>query len=186
ISHQLRSFAKKSTAEELHTLQILPVLHSSKELMKPQLKSERVKVNELPEAFDACVLANAIQLEQVVINLLTNAIQAMEQQDDKQLAILLEIRESDHQQAKTLLIHVDDNGPGFTSPSSGNFFEPFHTTKKNGLGLGLSISQQIISGINGKLITGSSPQGGARFSIELPLVEQEHQAKLSDNQKTKK
>lgn len=47
ISHQLRSFAKKSTAEELHELQILPVLHSSKELMKPQLKSERVKVNEL-------------------------------------------------------------------------------------------------------------------------------------------
>jgi len=177
ISQQLRSFAKKSTAEELHILQILPVLHSSRELMKPQLKSERVKVNELPEIFDACVLANAIQLEQVIINLLTNAIQAMEQQDDKLLAILLEIRESDHQQAKTLLIHVDDNGPGFTSPSNGHFFEPFHTTKKNGLGLGLSISQQIISGINGKLVTGSSPQGGARFSIELPLVEQEQQAK---------
>ncbi|MEZ8493644.1 ATP-binding protein [Vibrio splendidus] len=177
ISHQLRSFAKKSTAEELHTLQILPVLHSSRELMKPQLKSERVKVNELPETFDACVLANAIQLEQVIINLLTNAIQAMEQQDDKQLAILLEIRESDHQQASTLLIHVDDNGPGFTSSSSGDFFEPFHTTKKNGLGLGLSISQQIISGINGKLVTGHSPLGGARFSIELPLVEQEQKEK---------
>ncbi|MEZ9565545.1 ATP-binding protein [Vibrio artabrorum] len=173
ISHQLRSFAKKSTAEELHTLQILPILLSSKELMKPQLKSERVKINALPETFNACVLANAIQLEQVVINLLTNAIQAMEQQDDKQLAILLEIRESDQQQANTLLIHIDDNGPGFTSPSSGHFFEPFHTTKKNGLGLGLSISQQIISGINGKLVTGISPQGGARFSIELPLVEQE-------------
>ena len=140
------------------------------ELMKPQLKSERVKVNELPETFDACVLANAIQLEQVIINLLTNAIQAMEQQDDKQLAILLEIRESEHQQAQTLLIHVDDNGPGFTSPSNGHFFEPFHTTKKNGLGLGLSISQQIISGINGKLVTGSSPQGGARFSIDRKSV----------------
>lgn len=171
ISHQLRSFAKKSTAEELHILQILPVLHSSRELMKPQLKSERVKTNELPETFDACILANAIQLEQVIINLLTNAIQAMENQDDKQLAILLEVKETD--EANTLLIHVDDNGPGFTSSSSGNFFEPFHTTKKNGLGLGLSISQQIISGINGKLTTGTSPQGGARFSIELPLVEQQ-------------
>ncbi|NVN84053.1 MULTISPECIES: ATP-binding protein [unclassified Vibrio] len=171
ISHQLRSFAKKSTAEELHILQILPVLHSSRELMKPQLKSERVKTNELPETFDACILANAIQLEQVIINLLTNAIQAMESQDDKQLAIILEVRETD--EANTLLIHVDDNGPGFTSSSSGNFFEPFHTTKKNGLGLGLSISQQIISGINGKLTTGTSPQGGARFSIELPLVEQQ-------------
>ncbi|WP_241823913.1 ATP-binding protein, partial [Vibrio crassostreae] len=66
---------------------------------------------------------------------------------------------------------------GFTSPSSGNFFEPFHTTKKNGLGLGLSISQQIINGINGKLVTGSSPQGGARISIELPLVGHEQQTK---------
>ncbi|MEZ8720519.1 ATP-binding protein [Vibrio pomeroyi] len=171
ISHQLRSFAKKSTAEELHILQILPVLHSSRELMKPQLKSERVKTNELPETFDACILANAIQLEQVIINLLTNAIQAMESQDDKQLAILLEVRETD--EANTLIIHVDDNGPGFTSSSSGNFFEPFHTTKKNGLGLGLSISQQIISGINGKLTTGTSPQGGARFSIELPVIKQQ-------------
>ncbi|WP_215403437.1 sensor histidine kinase [Vibrio gigantis] len=171
ISHQLRSFAKKSTAEELHILQILPVLHSSRELMKPQLKSERVKTNELPETFDACILANAIQLEQVIINLLTNAVQAMEGQDDKHLAILLEVRETD--EANTLLIHVDDNGPGFTSSSSGNFFEPFHTTKKNGLGLGLSISQQIISGINGKLTTGTSPQGGARFSIELPVINQQ-------------
>ncbi|EDK29553.1 signal transduction histidine kinase regulating C4-dicarboxylate transport system [Vibrionales bacterium SWAT-3] len=170
ISHQLRSFAKKSTAEELHTLQILPILHSSKELMKPQFKSERINLNELPETFDACVLANAIQLEQVIINLLTNAVQAMEDQEDKQLAILLEIKETDEAQDKTLLIHIDDNGPGFTSSSSGNFFEPFHTTKKNGLGLGLSISQQIISGINGKLTTGTSPQGGARFGIELPLV----------------
>ncbi|CAH6782915.1 Histidine kinase [Vibrio chagasii] len=173
ISHQLRSFAKKSTAEELHTLQILPILHSSKELMKPQFKSERVKLNELPETFDVCVLANAIQLEQVIINLLTNAVQAMEEQDDKQLAILLEIKETDEAQDNTLLIHIDDNGPGFTSSSSGNFFEPFHTTKKNGLGLGLSISQQIISGINGKLTTGTSPQGGARFSIELPVIEQQ-------------
>ena len=170
ISHQLRSFAKKSTAEELHTLQILPVLHSSKELMKPQLKSERVKINELPDAFDVRVVANAIQLEQVVINLLTNAIQAMDQQDDKQLSILLEIRPPSTDTTSTLLIHIDDNGPGFSSPSNGDFFEPFHTTKKNGLGLGLSISQQIISGINGKLITGTSPQGGARFSIELPIV----------------
>ncbi|MCF7503668.1 ATP-binding protein [Vibrio sp. L3-7] len=173
ISHQLRSFAKKSTAEELHTLQILPVLHSSKELMKPQLKSERVKVNELPEKFDACVFANAIQLEQVIINLLTNAIQAMEHQDEKQLAILLERKRSDNEQASILLIHVDDSGPGFKSSSTGDFFEPFHTTKKNGLGLGLSISQQIIGGINGKLITGTSPQGGARFSIELSIVPDE-------------
>lgn len=170
ISHQLRSFAKKSTAEELHTLQILPVLHSSKELMKPQLKSERVKINELPDAFNVRVVANAIQLEQVVINLLTNAIQAMDQQDDKQLSILLEIRPPSTDTTSTLLIHIDDNGPGFSSPSNGDFFEPFHTTKKNGLGLGLSISQQIISGINGKLLTGVSPQGGARFSIELPIV----------------
>ncbi|WP_435350966.1 ATP-binding protein, partial [Klebsiella pneumoniae] len=63
------------------------------------------------------------------------------------------------------------------SPTTGHFFEPFHTTKKNGLGLGLSISQQIISGINGKLVTGVSPQGGARFSIELPIVPDEQRSK---------
>lgn len=169
ISQQLRSFAKKSNAENLSQLQLLPLMHSSIELMKPQLKAERVLTSALPEQLDALINANAIQLEQVIINLITNAIQAMEGQESKQLNIEFENNLTTALQP-FIQIHIDDNGPGFEPHAPHQFFEPFHTTKKNGLGLGLSISQQIIRGINGELTHAKSPLGGARFTICLPLI----------------
>lgn len=169
ISHQLRSFAKKSNAEDLSQLQLLPLLHSSIELMKPQLKAERVAMSPLPDKLDALIQANAIQLEQVIINLITNGIQAMEGQESKQLNLEFEHHTNTNSE-RFIQLHIDDNGPGFAHDTPQQFFEPFHTTKKNGLGLGLSISQQIIRGINGELTHAKSPLGGARFTICLPLI----------------
>ena len=169
ISHQLRSFAKKSNAEDLSQLQLLPLLHSSIELMKPQLKAERVAISPLPDKLDAVIQANAIQLEQVIINLITNGMQAMEGQENKQLNLEFEYHINANSE-QCVQIHIDDNGPGFAHDTPQQFFEPFHTTKKNGLGLGLSISQQIIRGINGELTHAQSPLGGARFTICLPLI----------------
>ena len=169
ISHQLRSFAKKSNAEDLSQLQLLPLLHSSIELMKPQLKAERVAISPLPDKLDAVIQANAIQLEQVIINLITNGMQAMEGQEIKQLNLEFEYHINANSE-QCIQIHIDDNGPGFAHDTPQQFFEPFHTTKKNGLGLGLSISQQIIRGINGELTHAKSPLGGARFTICLPLI----------------
>ena len=169
ISHQLRSFAKKSNAEDLSQLQLLPLLHSSIELMKPQLKAERVAISPLPDKLDALIQANAIQLEQVIINLITNGMQAMEGQETKQLNLEFEYHTNANSE-QCVQIHIDDNGPGFAHDTPQQFFEPFHTTKKNGLGLGLSISQQIIRGINGELTHAQSPLGGARFTICLPLI----------------
>jgi len=169
ISHQLRSFAKKSNAEDLSQLQLLPLIHSSIELMKPQLKAERVTISPLPDKLDALIQANAIQLEQVIINLITNGMQAMEGQEDKQLSLEFEYHTNANSE-RCIQLHIDDNGPGFVHDTPQQFFEPFHTTKKNGLGLGLSISQQIIRGINGELTNAKSPLGGARFTICLPLI----------------
>ena len=169
ISHQLRSFAKKSNAEDLSQLQLLPLIHSSIELMKPQLKAERVTISPLPDKLDALIQANAIQLEQVIINLITNGIQAMEGQENKQLSLEFEYHTNANSE-RYIQLHIDDNGPGFAHDTPQQFFEPFHTTKKNGLGLGLSISQQIIRGINGELTHAKSPLGGARFTICLPLI----------------
>ena len=89
----------------------------------------------------------------------------MEEQEVKQVDIHLE---EYHGQ---VLLFVDDNGPGVPEDKKDHLFDPFYTTKKNGLGLGLSISHQIITGLNGKLTVADAPIGGARFVIVLPLVE---------------
>lgn len=167
ISQQLRSFAKKTSVNELIKTRLLPVIASAKELMKPAFKSARVNLSADLVTQDAVVFINTIQLEQVLVNLLTNAIEATKEQEDKQVWLSVE----HDQQSNTVTIHIDDNGPGIGQHTLSDLCEPFLTTKKNGLGLGLSISQQILSGMNGNLSAKNRTEGGARFSLCLPIVQ---------------
>jgi two-component system C4-dicarboxylate transport sensor histidine kinase DctB len=89
--------------------------------------------------------------------------QAMHDSEQKRLELTIE------QGQTKVTIHIDDSGPGLDGNSIAELFEPFYTTKENGLGLGLSISQQIIQNLNGKIRVARSPLGGARFSVELPI-----------------
>lgn len=164
ISEQLRSFARKSTVDERVTVPLLSVVVSARELMAPQIKSHRILFSLQEPETPLWVCVNPIQLEQVMINLLTNAIQALLAQEERQLDVSFSV------DAHQVSIHVDDNGPGVGPMQEKSLFEPFYTTKKNGLGLGLSISQQIIRSMDGELAVGISPLGGARFTITLPMV----------------
>ncbi|MDF6012441.1 sensor histidine kinase [Vibrio harveyi] len=166
ISQQLRSFAKKTSGNELAQTHLLPVIASAKELMKPAFKSARVTLNTKLIEQDVEVQINTIQLEQVLVNLLTNAIEATKGQENKQVHLSIE----KDIQAKLVWIYVDDNGTGLGEFTFSQLCEPFLTTKQNGLGLGLSISQQILAGMNGILSAQNREQGGARFSICLPLI----------------
>ncbi|WHP61882.1 sensor histidine kinase [Vibrio harveyi] len=166
ISQQLRSFAKKTCGNELAQTHLLPVIASAKELMKPAFKSARVTLSTKLIEQDVEVQINTIQLEQVLVNLLTNAIEATKGQENKQVHLSIE----KDIQAELVWIYVDDNGTGLGEFTFSQLCEPFLTTKQNGLGLGLSISQQILAGMNGKLSAQNREQGGARFSICLPLI----------------
>ncbi|MFZ3510448.1 sensor histidine kinase [Vibrio harveyi] len=166
ISQQLRSFAKKTSGNELAQTHLLPVIASAKELMKLAFKSARVTLNTKLIEQDVEVQINTIQLEQVLVNLLTNAIEATKGQENKQVHLSIE----KDIKAELVWIYVDDNGTGLGEFTFSQLCEPFLTTKQNGLGLGLSISQQILAGMNGKLSAQNREQGGARFSICLPLI----------------
>lgn len=173
ISNQLKSFTRKSDTSDKSVLDIEPILLSAKELVAPQIKSYRV---ELATHFNHTIGSaevNAIQLEQVLINLITNAAQAVEEQDER----IVELRTE--QTEASIMIYIDDNGPGIKKDQAKHLFEPFFTTKKNGLGLGLSISQQIIKAMDGQLTVETSPYGGARFAIQLPF----HVSTVRDNAK---
>ncbi|ENM5917525.1 sensor histidine kinase [Vibrio mimicus] len=162
ISEQLKSFARKSTSNEQQDVQLYPLILSAKELMTAQFKTQMTKLELCEVDTPVWVRVNPIQLEQVLINLLTNALQALDRQAERLVQIRLQISELQVQ------IFVDDNGPGIGLETLPKLFEPFHTTKKNGLGLGLSISQQILHSMQGELNVATAPIGGARFIITLP------------------
>lgn len=166
ISSQLRSFAKKSDSDEITRADAAPIILAAKELLAPQFKANQVELNLDIQSSLPAIEINPIQLEQVLINLLTNAIQAIEGQQSKQINLSVQ-----HDNGKVEVM-VDDNGPGIPFDSQTQLFEPFYTTKKNGLGLGLSISHQITQAMGGELSVAASPLGGARFILTIPTTTQ--------------
>ena len=110
------------------------------------------------------VMGDTIRLEQVIINVLTNALQAMEDCDNKCLRITA-FPEGDN-----VVIDFHDSGPGIREHNLGRIFEPFFTTKEGerGLGLGLSISYRIIESMQGEMSAHNHSDGGALFRIRLP------------------
>ena len=170
ISSQLKSFARKPN-RELQVIALQPVIFAAHELLKPQLKANNANLTiELPET-PVNVKAEPIQLEQIIVNLLSNALQSMQHNDDKQIVIKLEIQLENKRDNKPLaIIKVLDKGTGIDEKYLPHLFEPFFTTKETGLGLGLSISQQIISNMKGSLSAQNRSIAGAEFTITLPLV----------------
>jgi two-component system C4-dicarboxylate transport sensor histidine kinase DctB len=164
ISTQLKSFARKSDGDEKMNAQLKPLVLSAKELMQGQFKSNFIEFSLDIIERPIWLTINPIQLEQVLINVLSNAIQATAQNENKQIHLSTECDNN------WVLIHIDDNGEGIRTEKLEHLFEPFFTTKKNGLGLGLSISQQIIHSMNGDISVSKSNLGGARFTLRLPII----------------
>jgi C4-dicarboxylate-specific signal transduction histidine kinase len=110
------------------------------------------------------VNGDAIQLEQVVINLLLNGIEAVEKCTGmRRLSVEVGMADTD------ALVTVSDNGPGLPTDYSDRIFRAFFTTKSHGLGMGLAISRSIVEAHNGRLWAEPNSGGGATFRIALPI-----------------
>jgi len=158
ISSQLKQFARKSS-DRLEAVRIEPVIQTAIDLVMPQYRQASIRILNRCERPGPRALAEMIPLEQVLINLINNAVQAVDGQGE--IAIACE------RQQEWVLIHVDDSGPGLDQQALEHIFDPFYTTKKTGLGLGLSISARIMDSMNGHLSASNRPEGGARFTISL-------------------
>jgi len=107
--------------------------------------------------------ADVTLLKQVILNLVANALQAMENIDrEKRLTVGVAM------EGRQVVIRVADTGPGVTGDLLGRIFDPFYTTRKDGHGIGLSFSQRVVSEHNGRLSAGAAEGGGAVFRVELP------------------
>jgi len=111
------------------------------------------------------VSSDPVQLEQVLVNLFNNALDALEQSAEKSVQVAA------WQQGDFVLLSVTDSGPGIDEQQAKSLFEPFFTTKPRGqnLGLGLTISFNILKRLGGSLRLDSDYRKGARFVIQLPI-----------------
>jgi C4-dicarboxylate-specific signal transduction histidine kinase len=114
------------------------------------------------------VMANGIQIQQVLINLISNAIQAM-QQSAKGIRSISIITATGN--GREIQVQVEDSGPGIDPEQLKDIFEPLTTSKKGGLGMGLSISRSIVQAHGGRIWAENIPPGGARISFMLPALE---------------
>lgn len=164
IIAQLKGFARKS-ADQVSPIRAADSVRDALTLLDNEISNRHIRLqSELLD--DVLVAADPIRLEQVLINLLRNAIDAVETHAAPYLSISM------NSQDGQLSIVVRDNGSGLSEQVQSHLFEPFFTTKASGLGLGLglAISLSIVESLGGKLSARNHPDGGAEFSLQLPQI----------------
>lgn len=161
ITRQLKSYARKG-GEAVEPVDLRAAVSSALTMMEPQLRSRTIRITRNLPRGKVIVMADRIRLEQVIINLLRNAVDAVKDRRDAAIEISVE-------QGAHAYVSVKDNGPGVSDLEK--LFEPFWTTKKpgEGTGLGLAISSSIVADFGGRLTAHNETGGGAVFRVELPL-----------------
>jgi two-component system sensor kinase FixL len=117
------------------------------------------------------VLADKVQVQQVLLNLIRNALEAMEETERRELVV-----STAQAPDKLVAINVSDTGTGIAPEVNAQLFQPFITTKRHGMGVGLSISRTIIEAHGGTIVPRPNPEGGTVFCLTLPGVTREEEA----------
>jgi histidine kinase len=173
IINHMRQFGRKSDPN-LEPILLNEVLERAFEIFSQQLKVRGIEVIWQTDPDLPRVMGNPSRLEQVIINLLINARDAIEDRSDHTPESMIPrmIRLVTTRNTKTVTMSVCDTGSGVPEPIRGKIFEPFYTTKKvgKGTGLGLSISYSIVKECGGKIDVTANPGGGACFNLHFPIV----------------
>lgn len=163
INH-LKTFARWPTGK-LTAVDLPAAIERALVLLSARLDTERVRIEKNYPEEGQKVVAEDVRLEQVLVNIIGNAIDAVGEMPDGHRRITIEIDD----QGKKWIIGIIDSGPGIDPTEIDSIFDPFYTTKDvgKGLGLGLSISYNIIMDFAGHIEASIEPTGGTRFSITL-------------------
>lgn len=164
----IRSLFKKSPME-LGPVDLAQVIREVLDAIRPELVRQRILVRQSLAGDLPSVQGDAVQLQQVVLNLITNAIQAMSGVTDRARDLVIGVSRGDMNGSPVLVVTVQDSGIGFKPGEEGKLFEAFYTTKGDGLGMGLGISRSIIETLGGRLWATPNATGGATFQFALPL-----------------
>ncbi len=164
ITRQLKSYARKG-ADAFEPVDARACVSAALSMMEPQLKTRHVEITRILPADPVMIFGDQLRLEQVIINLLRNALDATKTSQTPAIDIILAAGDQ-------VVLTVRDNGEGIDDLDA--LFEPFYTTKQpgDGVGLGLAISSGIINDLGGRLTARNGRGGGAVFEVKLPVMEE--------------
>lgn len=165
ITGQLRFFASPGRTE-MEPVDLRNVVAQAMELVAHNVAALKISANVTLPDNPVIVAGSSQRLEQVVVNLLKNAVDALRESPDKCLSVTLEKKQ------KRAILGIQDSGAGLQGQSLEQILEPFHSTRASGegMGLGLAISSAIVKEHDGKLGVESIPEGGTLFTLDLPLT----------------
>ena len=163
IIQQLRGFVSRGESEK-RIEAVSPLVREAAELVLLGTKQKGVSIRVEDNLADAVILADKIQIQQVLLNLLRNAVEAVADQEHRDVTLITETYDG------MVRISVIDNGPGLPDDVRARLFQPFVSTKKTGMGVGLSICHNIVTAHDGRLWAEVNPEGGTIFRLTLPAA----------------
>jgi signal transduction histidine kinase len=161
-----RTVERPGAAAQSQVVDLHQAVHSALYLLEPEFKRRAVALDNPPPLASISVMAEPVALEQIIHNLLMNALQALEQV----AAAERHLRVSLHTENGLGVLTVADTGPGIAPEVLPRVFEPFFSTREGGLGLGLSLCETLAAGMGGSLRAGANAPRGAAFYLSLPLA----------------
>ncbi len=164
VVRHLLDFSRSRKPTGWEPVDLVKIADTSLALLKNQLRINHLNASTDFAGKPVLVSGNGNQLEQVLVNIILNAIQASSQGGKVQITV------AEDPFKKQAWVVVSDSGPGIPEEVRQQLFEPFFTTKSDGTGLGLSVSYAIIREHNGDIVVNNRPEGGASFRIVLPLA----------------
>jgi PAS domain S-box-containing protein len=168
VINSLRSFYRTGTPAERQIVDVKEIIGEMTVLLRVEADRHSVTIHPEPEADTPKVLANRVQLQQVFMNLMLNAIEAMKDTGGE-----LTIRSRAAQESR-LIVSISDTGVGLPAGRSEQIFDPFHTTKPQGTGLGLTITRSIVESYGGRVCATVNQGAGATFHFTLPTELEAH------------
>jgi PAS domain S-box-containing protein len=165
VVRRLRALSKKGDLQRV-SVSLNEVIEDSISLIQREVGQHHISLGRDLAKVLPDVVGDRIQLQQVIINLLVNAIQAMASVTDRprELVVRTCLKSKDE-----ILLAVEDSGPGFDPAIEADLFNAFFTTKPNGMGMGLSIGRSIVEAHGGRLWASRNDCGGSTFQFSLPL-----------------
>jgi PAS domain S-box-containing protein len=166
VIRRLRAMVEKKEANATERIDLDEVVRDVARLLNSEILERQVKLVIEPSAQPAVVIAGRVEVQQVLINLMVNAMDAMRDlpREDRRLTLRT------GQMPGHAFVTVSDTGPGVPEPILRDIFRPFFTTKSNGLGMGLAVSRYLVEAHRGTLTVDNAAEGGALFRLVLPLA----------------
>lgn len=176
VIKQIRHFVNKELPDK-KPVKISDMFDMVLELTRMEMERKKVNLHMDLDTSVEWVLAQDTQIEQVIINLVRNAVEAMEETPRERRNLVIKTKGMADNKVK---VSVSDSGCGIKKELLDQLFDPFITTKEQGMGLGLSISQGIIEAHNDRIVIVENPAGGVSFSFNLQIVEPPRQPSTID------